>query len=80
VRAAPGRERYNVLGAMDAVTRRLARVTNLGYIDADSVCTPPRSAAEAAVGLPITLALDNARRQKCAVARDLAASLRIELL
>ena len=31
VRAASGRKRYNVLGALDAVTHRLIRVTNLDY-------------------------------------------------
>jgi hypothetical protein len=32
------------------------------------------------VGLPITLVLDNARYQKCALVQTLAASLGIELL
>ena len=70
VRAASGRKRYNVLGALDAVTHRLIRVTNDGYINAESVCTLLRSVAAAGVGLPITLVLDNARYQKCAVVQD----------
>jgi transposase len=80
VRAASGRKRHNVLGAFDAVTHRLIRVTNQGYINAESVCTLLHAVAEAAVGLPITLVLDNARYQKCAVVQTLAASLGIELL
>lgn len=80
VRAASGRKRYNVLGALDAVTHRLIRVTNQGYINAESVCTLLRSVAEASVGLPITLVLDNARYQKCALVQALAESLGIELL
>lgn len=80
VRAASGRKRYNVLGAFDAITHRLIRVTNDGYINAESVCTLLRSVAAAGVGLPITLVLDNARYQKCAVVQTLAASLGIELL
>ena len=80
VRAASGRKRYNVLGALDAVTHRLIRVTNHGYINAESVCALLRAVAEAAVGLPITLVLDNARYQKCAVVLGLAESLGIELL
>jgi transposase len=80
VRAASGRKRYNVLGALDAVTHRLIRVTNHGYINAESVCALLRAVAGAAVGLPITLVLDNARYQKCAVVQSLAASLGIELL
>ena len=80
VRAASGRKRYNVLGALDAVTHRLIRVTNHDYINAESVCALLRAVAEAAVGLPITLVLDNARYQKCALVQALAASLGIELL
>src|SRR3954453_23489186 len=80
VRSASGRKRYNVLGAVDAVTHRLIRVTNHEYINAESVCALLRAVAEAAVGLPITLVLDNARYQKCALVQGLAASLGIELL
>jgi transposase len=80
VRAASGRKRHNVLGALDAVTHRLIRVTNQGYINAESVCTLLRSVALANVGLPITLVLDNARYQKCVLVQALAGSLGIELL
>jgi transposase len=80
VRAASGRKRYNVLGALDAVTHRLIRVTNFDYINAESVCALLHAVAEAAVGSPITLVLDNARYQKCALAQGVAESLGIELL
>ena len=80
VRAASGRKRDNVLGALDAVTHRLIRVTNHDSINAESVCALVRVVAEASVGLPITLVLDNARYQKCARVPTLAASLGIELL
>ncbi len=80
VRAASGRKRYNVLGALDPVTHRLIRVTNRDYINAESVCALLRAVAGAAVGVPITLVLDNARYQKCALVQTLAASLGIELL
>jgi transposase len=80
VRAASGRKRYNVLGALDAVTHRLIRVTNFDYINAGSVCALLHAVAEAAVGLPITMVLDNARYQKCALVQGVAESLGIELL
>ncbi len=80
VRAASGRKRDHVLGALDAVTHRLIRVTNHDSINAESVCALVRVVAEASVGLPITLVLDNARYQKCARVPTLAASLGIELL
>ena len=50
----------------------MIRVTNDGYINAESVCALLRAVAEAAVGLPITLVLDNSRYQKCALVQGLA--------
>jgi transposase len=75
-----GRKRYNVLAALDAVTHRVIRVSNHAYINAESVCALLRQVAAAGLRGPITLVLDNARYQKCAVVQTLAASLGIELL
>jgi transposase len=81
IRAASGRKRYNVLGALDAVSHRLIQVSNHSYINAESVCLLLRAVAQAALpGVPITLVLDNARYQKCALVKDLARQLGIELL
>ncbi len=38
IRAASGRKRYNVLGALHAVSHQLIRVVNHSYINATSVC------------------------------------------
>jgi transposase len=81
IRAASGRKRYNVLGALHAVSHQLIQVSNHSYINADSVCQLLRAvAAAAAPGIPITLVLDNARYQKCALVDNLAKQLGIELL
>ena len=80
VRAASGRKRYNVLGALHAVSHRLIRVANHTYINAEAICALLRAVAQAGVGRPITLVLDNARYQKCALVQELARSLRIGLL
>jgi len=81
IRAASGRKRYNVLAALDCVSHKLIQVTNHTYINAESVCLLLRAVADAAVpGVPITLVLDNARYQKCALVADLAKQLGIELL
>ena len=80
VRATSGRKRYHLLGASDAVTPRMIRVTNDGSINAESVWALLQAVAEAAVGVPITLVLDKARYQKCAWVQTRAASLGIELL
>jgi transposase len=75
-----GRKRYNVLAALDAVTHRVIRVSNHAYINAESVCALLREVAAAGLSRPVTLVLDNARYQKCAVVQALAASLGLELL
>jgi transposase len=80
VRAASGRKRYNVLGAVHAVSHRLLRVANHTYLNAASVCALLRAVAQAGVGRPLTVVLDNARYQKCALVQELAKSLRIDLL
>ena len=81
IRAASGRKRYNVLAALDCVSHKMIQVTNHSYINAQSVCALLRAVADAAVpGVPITLVLDNARYQKCALVQDLARQLGIELL
>jgi transposase len=75
-----GRKRYNVLAALNAVTHEVIRVANHSYINADSVCALLRHVAAAGLPRPITLVLDNARYQRCALVQSLARSLRIELL
>jgi transposase len=81
IRAASGRKRYNVLGALNAVSHQLIQVSNHSYINAESVCLLLRAVADAATpGIPITLVLDNARYQKCALVDDLAKQLGIDLL
>lgn len=75
-----GRKRYNVLAALNAVTHEVIRVANHSYINADSVCALLQQIAAAGLPRPITLVLDNARYQHCALVQALARSLRIELL
>lgn len=75
-----GRKRYNVLAALDAVTHQVFRVTIHCYINAESVCSLLHQIAAAGLPRPITLVLDNARYQHCALVEAVARSLRIELL
>ena len=80
VKAASGRQRYIVLGAFNAVTHQLIRVTNDTYITAATVCELLHKLAGLGLGLPITLVLDNARYQHCQLVKSLAQTLNIELL
>lgn len=79
IQAPAGRQRFNVLGALNAITHELVTVTNDTYVNAESVCELLRKLAALKLGIPITLILDNARYQKCALVFAMAASLQIEL-
>ncbi len=80
VRTSPGRQRFNVLGALHAVTHEVTTVTNTGYINGQSVVTLLERIREKYGTAPITIVLDNAAYQRCALVRDRAAVLEIELL
>jgi transposase len=80
VRAASGRQRFNVLGAWNAVTRELIAVTNTTVVNTDTMCELLRKIANLGLTGPITLVLDNARYQRNAVVQALAAELGLSLL
>jgi transposase len=79
IQAPAGRQRFNVLGALNIITHELVTVTNDAYITAETVCQLMRQLAALNLRVPISLFLDNARYQKCALVKELAASLQIEL-
>jgi transposase len=80
VRAASGRQRFNVLGAWNAVTRELVAVTNTTVVNTETMCELLRKIAGLGLTGPITLVLDNARYQRNAVVQELAAELGLTLL
>jgi transposase len=80
VKAPSGRQRLNVLAALNAITHELFTVENLTYITAETVCELLRLLAGAHQGIPITVILDNARYQRCALVQAVAQELGIELL
>jgi transposase len=80
VRAASGRQRFNVLGAWNAVTRELLAITNTTVVNTETMCELLRAVAARGLVGPITLVLDNARYQRNAVVQGLANELGIGLL
>ena len=80
VRAASGRQRFNVLGAWNAVTRQLLAVTNTTVVNTDTMCELLRKIAAAGLVGPVTVVLDNAKYQRNNVVQALAAELKIRLL
>ena len=86
VKAAAGRQRFNVLGALHAVSHELVTVTNTTDITAESARaagtvggTGPDTSGRAG-GKAVTVVLDNARYQGCALVQGVAQALGIELL
>ena len=80
VRAASGRQRFNVLGAWNAVTRELISVTNTTVVNTETMCELLRKIAALGLTGPITLVLGNTRYQRNAVVQALAMQLGITLL
>lgn len=80
IKAPSGRERLNILGAVNAITHELTLLTNTSYINAETFCDFLKMVVKQYVHVPITLVLDNARYQKCALVREMAKALNIELL
>lgn len=79
VQAPSKRSRFNVLGAINAITHKLVTITNNTYITATTVCELLEKLAKMHT-IPITLILDNARYQRCEAVISLALKLNIELI
>jgi len=75
-----GRKRFNVLGAVDALTKEIIMVVNETTVTAETVCQLLSKLAAHVTEGPITVVLDNARYQKCALVQEYAAAVGIELL
>jgi transposase len=80
VRAASGRQRFNVLGAWNAVTQELLAITNTTVVNTETMCQLLRKIADLKLVGPISIVLDNARYQRNQVVQTLAAQLGIHLL
>lgn len=79
VKTFSGRRRYNVLGAMDYISKKVLVVANDSYITATEVCSMLRKIAAEYGEREVHLVLDNARYQTCRVVRELASQLHIHL-
>lgn len=80
IRAAAGRKRFNVLGALDAVSKSITTICNESYINAESVCKLLELLAKQYFAERIYLILDNARYQKCQLVYETAKRLNIKLI
>ena len=80
VRTPSGRQRYNVLGAFNAITQTMVSVTNTTYINSSSVIELLGKLRLLHPDRPIKIILDNAGYQRCYAVRWQAILLDIELI
>jgi transposase len=74
-----GRKRFNVLGAVNAVTQEIITITNETYINSESICQLLFKLDNLGLNIPIAIVLDNAKYQKCQLVQDYAKELNIQL-
>jgi len=80
IKASPGRNRINVLGAVNAITQQISTHTNTTYICANCLIAFLKQLKEQYKDKPIAIVLDNARYQHCFLVTTFARSLGIHLL
>lgn len=80
IKAASGRQRFSVLGALNAITKELVMITEHAYINAVSVCALLEKLHQQFRDLPIVLIMDNARYQHCQLVLEKAKSLNIQII
>ncbi len=80
IKASAGRNRINVLGALNAVSKEVSTLINQTYITAETIVTFLHQLKEQYQNAPIFIVLDNARYQHCNLVQKTAESLGITLL
>ena len=74
------RKRFNVLGALDFLTKKVTTITNDSYIRAAEVCDLLWKIALEYKGKDVYIVLDNASYQKCKEVQNFAAEININLI
>lgn len=80
IKAASGRNRINVLGAVNAITKEVITLSNTTYITAETIVAFMKQLREQYGELPIKIVLDNARYQHCLLVEEYAKQVNIILL
>jgi hypothetical protein len=80
IKVSSGRQRFSVLGALNAVTKEVVTITDHGYINALSVCELLDKLHEQRRRLLQVVIMDNARYQRCALVTEKAFELGIQIV
>lgn len=80
IKASAGRNRINVLGVVNAITKEIITFNNTSYITAETIIIFFKKLREHYGDMPLKIVLDNARYQHCKLVEETAKQLNIELL
>lgn len=80
LKASAGRNRINVLGAVNPITKEVTTLTNTTYITSETLIEFLKQLKQKYNDKPIAIVLDNARYQHCFTVKTVAKSLGIHLL
>lgn len=75
-----GRNRINVLGAIDAVIKEVTTLINTTYITAETIMAFLQQLKVKYPEKPIVIIMDNAKYQRCKAVQEVADTLNITLL
>lgn len=75
-----GRNRFNLLGAIDPFSMDLIQSHSMVYVDADQVKAFLEKVRNQSRDIPVSVVLDNARYQHCQAVKEKAAQLGIDLI
>ena len=80
VKASAGRNRINVIGAVNAITKEIHTFNNTTFINAETIIIFFKQLVKYYGDVPLNIVLDNARYQHCRIVEEAAKSLNITLL
>jgi transposase len=80
ISASAGRNRINVLGVVNAITKEITTFSNTTYINAETIVAFLHQLKEHYGNVPLKIVLDNARYQHCKIVEEAANQLNITLL
>jgi len=80
IKASAGRNRINVLGVVNAITKEVITLSNTTYITAETIVAFLKQLKEHYGDVPLKIVLDNARYQHCKLATEAAKAMGITLL
>jgi transposase len=80
IKSPTGRDRFNVLGALNAVSQEVITIENTSYVNSLTVCSLLEKLRDRYPDSPISIVLDNASYQRCHLVKARALELEIDLV